>query len=646
MAQQMERNQISDHGGRVRAAWALKKEAIRAVVLRRVVPFLESQHLPWFLAATAILISLPALGTGLLTDDYMHRAMLTGDSEAVQQLSQVRLGFEGSGELGPVLSDLFVAVDSDKNLSRFRSYGNLPWWTYEGFRVAHWRPVASLTHWLDYRLFPNAIWLMHLHSILWFAAVVGVVTLLYRRFVDTAWIAGLAGVLYLLSDDSYFPTAWLANRNLMISLFFGIMALMAHDRWRRDHWKIGAVASPLCLLLSVLATEGGVATFAYLFAYEIALGSGGLSRRIRALMPSVAVIVLWRLFYSLQGYGAAGGGVYVDPVHQPLAYLAAVVQRAPVFLGSQWTTIPSELYGLIAPEGRGLFWCLLVLAAVGMPLGLWPLLRASRRARFWLLGMYGAALPICATVPMSRALLFVAIGAFALMAECLGGWFRDVTWVPRSDRTGRWFRRLVITVLLVHLPLAAVTRAFAPKAMSKMQKRLKKTLAIGLFIRLQPHQNLVIMNPPNPASLAFDPFWAVYNDKGLPASIRMLAPGYGPLEVIRTGPRRLVVKSLGGGLFKCEKGWRVDPVFFYRHLSDVRGPEHPLSVGTRFTRPPMTLDVLAVDERGLPSEIACEFETALEAHGLRWIYWNWGRRHFELFRLPPVGTAICLPGPF
>lgn len=642
----MERNRISDDGGRVGVAEAPGKEPLRAVLLRHAVPILASRRLPYFLAAAAILISLPAIGTGLLTDDYMHRAMLAGDSQAVQQLSQVGLAPEDSGRLGPALSDLFVVVDPAKNLDRFRTYGNLPWWTSDGYRVAHWRPAASLTHWLDYRLFPNTVWLMHLHSILWFAAVVFLVALLYRRFIDTAWIAGLASVLYLLSDDSYFPTAWLANRNLLISLFFGIMTLMAHDRWRRDHWKPGIVAVPLCLLVSVLATEGGIATFAYLFAYEVAMATGRPSKRILALMPSVAVIVLWRLFYDVQSYGAAGGGFYLDPVRQPLSFLAAVAQRAPVFLAGQWTTIPSELYGLLAPEGRILLWCVLVPVAVGMPLALWPLLGANRRARFWLLGMYGAVLPICATIPMSRALLFAAVGAFALVAECLGGWHRHLAWVPRSGATGRWFRKLVIGLLIVHLPLAAATRVLAPKAMSKVQKRLKRTLAIGLFIRLRPHQNLVIMNAPNPASLTCDPFWAVYNDKGLPAGIRMLVPGYGPLEITRTDPRRLVVKSLSDNFFKCEEGLRIDPVFFYRLLSDVRGSEPPATVAARVTRPPMTVEVLAVDERGRPSEIACEFETALEAPSLRWIYWNWGRRHFEAFHPPPVGTAVCLPGPF
>ena len=619
---------------------------IRATVLRRAVPWLESRRLPYVLAGIAVLLSLPALNSGLLTDDYMHRALLTGDSPAVQRLTEVGLAPEGSGRLRSALSDLFVVADPETNLDRFRDYGSLPWWTCDGYRVAHWRPVAALTHWLDYRLFPQAVWLMHLHSVLWFAAVVGVVTLLYRRFIDSAWIAGLAAVLFLLSDDSYFPTAWLANRNLLISLCFGIVTLMAYDRWRREGWKPGGVVVPACLLISVLATEGGIATFAYLFAYEVTLGTGRLPKRILALLPSVAAIVVWRIVYSLQGYGASGGGFYLDPVRQPLDFLAAVARRIPIFLGGQWTTIPSELYGLFGPDARMLLWAVMVPVTVGTPLVLWPLLKANRRARFWLLGMYGAALPICATVPMSRALLFVAVGAFGLIAECLGSWLQAPPRLSGSGRPGRWFRGLAMTLLIAHLPLAAMTRVVAPKAMSRMQKQLKRTLAIGLFIRLLPQHDLVIVNPPNPASLVSDPFWAVYNDKGLPACIRMLVPGYGRLLITRTGPRRLVLRSLSGGFFNAPKEFGVSPVFFYQYLSDVGRPGRPLEVGTRLSLPPMTLEILAVDERGWPSEMACEFDTALDASSLRWICWNWNRPHFEVFRPPPVGMAVCLPGPF
>jgi hypothetical protein len=622
------------------------KSALRAAVRRRVVPILAARWFPLFLALVAILISLPALSTGLLTDDYVHRAMLTADPNVAQQLAQVGLAFEGAGRLGPALSDLFVVVDPDENLARYRAYGALPWWTCDDYRVAHWRPVASLTHWLDYRLIPNTIWLMHLHSILWFAAVVLIVAILYRRFIGAGWVAGLAGVLYLISDDAYFPTMWLANRNLLISLFFGIVTLIVHDRWRRDHWKPGAVVAPLCLLVSVLAAEGGVATFAYLFAYEVVLGPGRPLRRAGALVPFVAVIVSWRLLYNFQGYGAAGGGFYLDPVQQPLAYLVAVFQRVPFLLAGLWTTSPPELHSLLPSDARMLLCGVLAVLAVLIPLGLRPLFRRNRRMWFWLIGMHAAALPVCATIPMSRGLLFVAIGGFGLLAECFGAWFEGADRQRRPARSGWILRLLVIALLLTHLPLAVAIRAGAFKVTGKVTKWLNRATVIGLFSRVPPDQDLVIVNAPNPAALVHDPFRAVCEGKSLPAGLRVLAPGFGRLEIARTGPRRLVIRSLADSLLDCQQGYRIDPVFFFHRLSDVRGPGHPMKAGQRMALPRMAVDVLAVDERGSPLEVAFTFEAALEDPALLWLYWDWGHRHFVVFSLPPVGQSVCLRGPF
>jgi hypothetical protein len=450
-------------------------------------------------------------------------------------------------------------------------------------------------------------------------------------------------VLYLLSDDNYFPTMWLSNRNLLISLCFGLATLILHDRWRRDRSKVAAVTAPLCLLACVLATEGGVAAWAYLFAYEATLATGRWTRRLRALMPSVAVIVLWRVVYNLQGYGASGGGFYIDPVHEPMAFLAAVAGRIPFLLGGQWTTSPPELYGLLAPGLRTGLWVVLVLVVVVIPLLLWPLLRTHRRLRFWLVGMYTAALPVCATVPMGRALLFVAVGAFALIADAFGLWCQGST-VENSGRRTRWLRLTVVVLLLMHLPLAVGARLLAPEAMSKVHKRLRRTLTTRLFIRLEPHQDVVVVNSPNPASGVHDPFWAVYNDKGLPGAIRMLAPGYGPLELTRTGPRHLVVRSLSRGLFTCPPGLRIDAALFYRQLSGMRGHDNPMKIGDRIELPRMTVDVLAVDDSGLPSKAAFLFETPLDAPEWRWIFWNWTHRRFEAFRPPPVGQTVCVPG--
>lgn len=639
----MERHKVSDGDQRVGGVPPRGKGRVRAFVVRRVVPVLASRRLPVILALAAIVVSLPAVGTGLMTDDFMHHPLLAGESPSLQRLSEVDLAPRDPGRLRTALSDLFVVVDPNENLQRFRAYGALPWWIADDYRVAHWRPVASLTHWLDYRLFPDGVGLMHLHSILWFAAVMALLASFYRRFIGPGWVAGLAALLYLLSDDSYLTTMWLSNRNLLISLFFGIAALVFHDRWRRDQRRPAAVAAPLCLLISVLATEGGIATVAYLFAYEVTLGPGRWAKRLGALAPSLVVIVAWRLLYNVQGYGAAGGGFYIDPVHAPLAFLAAVAQRAPFLLAGQWTTSPPELYGFLAPGVRTGVWVVLLALVVAIPLVLWPLLRAHRRLRFWLIGMYAAALPVCATIPMARALLFVAVGAFALIAECVGLRLEKSA-VPKLPRANRPLRILILALLVIHLPWASLTRAVAPAVTSKVQTSLRRTLAIRIFIRLALDQDLVIVNAPNPASCIHDPFWAVYNDRGLPGSIRMLAPGYGPLELTRTGPRRLVVRSLADGFFTCPPGLRINPAYFYRHLSDMRGPEHPLKAGDRIELPRITVDVLAVDDNGLPSEVAFLFETSLDARRWQWLFWNWKRRGFQLFRPPPVGQTVCVPG--
>ncbi len=641
----MEHDCVSDQGEAVHGVRPLEPEIAQTGLAGRARRILASRRLPFHLAMLAVVVSLPTAWMGLTTDDYMHHVMLLGEGESTRQLTDAGLMPKGAGRLGPILSDLFVAVDPNENLERFRTYGALPWWTDEDYRVAHWRPLASLTHWLDYRLFPNSIALMHLHSIAWFAAVVFVATRLYRRLIPIASIAGLAGLLYVLSDDSYFPTLWLANRNLLISLVFGLVAMILHDRWRTDRWKGGAALAPLSFSACLLATEGGVAILAYLFAYEAVLAPGARGRRLMALAPYLAIVLGWRVIYSLQGYGAAGGGFYVDPVGQPAAFLVAVVRRLPFLLGGQWTTSPPELHSFLPPGGGMLLWGFLALVVVLIPLGLLPLLRVNRRMRFWLLGMYGAALPVCATIPMSRALLFVAVGAFGLIAECIGAWRWRSEDIQIGRRSHPLLAALILGLFVTHLPWAMATRALVPKVTWKAQKRLSKTLAIGLYRRWS-YQDLVIVNAPNPISVAYDPFCAAHHGKTSPPGIRALAPGYGPMEIVRTGPRRLVIRSISQSLLDCQKGNRPHPVFFYHALSNVRGVGRPLKAGTRIALPRLTIEVLAVDERGFPTEVAFEFEAVLEAPALRWLWWDWNRRHFVVFRLPAVGQGVCLPGPF
>jgi hypothetical protein len=421
--------------------------------------------------------------------------------------------------------------------------------------------------------------------------------------------------------------------------------LIWHDRHRTQGGRFGLVGAPACLLLSLLAAEAGIATLAYLFAYEIVLRRERWTQRLGALAPFVAVTLGWRLVYNLLGCGASGGGFYLDPVREPLRYVLAVLDRLPFLLAGQWTSLLPEFGGMLSGVCKLALWGALLSLTVALPLVLEPLLRENRRARFWLVGMYVSALPICATVPMGRSLVFVAVGAFGLIAELAGTWRRVTHWMPTSGWRRVLMSGLVIGLLATHLPWAAVRRALAPGVTARLERRMNKTMALRL-VWWWRGEDLVLVSSPNPAAFLYDPFRHVYQGRVLPGGVRTLAPGFGPLEVVRTQPQRLVVRALARSLLDCPPYGRLHFVFFYRALCEVRGAEQPMQPGQRIVLPRMTVEVIRVDERGSPVEAAFDFPVPLEDPSLKWVYWDWRQRDWTDFPVPKIGATVTLAGPF
>src|SRR5205823_5741641 len=76
--------------------------------------------------------------------------------------------------------------------TRVMDLGFFPWWTYPGLKAEFCQVVTVWTHRLDYWLWPDSPILMHLHSLLWFGALVAAVACLYRQIFDRTLVAGLA----------------------------------------------------------------------------------------------------------------------------------------------------------------------------------------------------------------------------------------------------------------------------------------------------------------------------------------------------------------------------------------------------------------------------------------------------------------------
>lgn len=525
--------------------------------------------------------------------------------------------------------DMFRFFDGDPQRTRhFMDLGLLPWWTYLEMKAAFWRPLAALTHWLDYQLWPDYAGLMHAHSVLWFGGLVAVMTLVYRRLMGATWIAGFAALLYALDDAHGMPVGFLANRNVLPSCLFGGLALLAHIRWRQDAWRWGALLGPLLLAVSLLFKEAGLAITAYLFAFEVVLGQGRWRSRFAALLPYVLVVIVWRIAWNLQDYGVWGMGPYVDPLTEPLRFLGAMVFRAPVALLAQWALPPAETTIMLESLGRQVLWLVAVGFLVVLGLVLLPLLRRDRVARFWTVGMLLSVIPICAVFPGDRVLFFVGIGAMGMLAQFLA--FEFGADEGRATVAGwrRPARLLAILFILVHLVLAPVLlplRARYPMGPPSFVRQLHVNTPLDRSVE---QQDLVIVNPPSPFHAISLPVRHELSGQPVPRHLRILAPGYSAMTIRRSDAYTLSIRPDLGYL-----SWMFDQLF--------RGPQVPMAEGQLVELTGMTVEITAMTPDNRPAEATFRFTVPLEDASLRWLYWKDGE--FVPFAVPAIGAMVELP---
>ena len=228
-------------------------------------------RLPLILAGLACIIVLPSLAAGLSADDWFQRARLV-DSPNFR-------------EIHAPFWDMFLFKDGDpEHMKEAIDRGHEVWWTLPELKIAFCRPITAFTHWIDYRLWPAYPAVMHAQSIVWFFFLVAAVTMLYRRLMGVTVLAGLAALLFALEDAHGITVGWLASRNALLACLFGTLTLLAHDRWRRDDWRMGRYLAPVLLLISLLSAEAGVATMAYLVPYALFLDKGTRAARVKSLL--------------------------------------------------------------------------------------------------------------------------------------------------------------------------------------------------------------------------------------------------------------------------------------------------------------------------------------------------------------------------
>ena len=605
---------------------------------------LEHRHLPAILAIGAILVMLPALKTGLFWDDLPQRAVELRPSQLPPRMHETGNPAD-SGSLSTVLRDLFFNRNP-QDMALMKNYGILPWWTPDNMRLGLWRPVTAFTHWLDYHLFPDSPMLMHAHNIAWFAAIMFLVTIIYRKLLGAGWAAGLAALLFLLDSNTYFPVMFVANRGFMLSLFFGLLCLYEHYQWRSAKSRSGCVLSALFLALSLFADEGGASTFAFILAYALVLEPGSLRNRALTVLPSILVIVLWRTIYTLSGFGVFHLGIYIDPANEPLQFAQVVIPRAIALLGGQLTGVPPDFLIAVNPLLQPkiiAFYCVWVIAALIVFL---PFLRWNKIAAFWFAVMMLAVIPAATVMPMSKNLRFVAVGAYGLIACFVAGLItrRLPEWL--ACRILAWVA--CVLLILMHVPGAIAGRVAMVKATPFVFNLLKGATTLGDSPDAE-NKNVIVVNAPCPLAAVCVPSYKAYYHRPLPKTLRALVPGCTSLDVQRTDDKTLVIQSQAPDIFFCDDVGPIRGAYACRAFNLLVG-KPKCKKGDRYALDGLTVDVLKSDVSGLPSRVAFRFNTSLDSLDFHWLRFDVQmalafRQPYQPFKIPAIGQSVTLPAP-
>ena len=584
---------------------------------------------------TGVAVFWPTLELGLVSDDYVAVAIVSGDFAAPRH----------------PLDAFDFGLGTPADVAAVKRLGSLPWWSPEDFRVAFLRPLSSALWHVDKALFGANLVAYHAHSIAIWSVLVLCTAALYRRLLPLP-VAALATAIFALDQSQQAPVLWLCNRGALYAVLFGVLALWGHWTWREHARPWAAWLSALAAAVALLFGEWSLPMFAYVAAYELCRLREPLGRRVLAMLPIATLALVFLIVRALLGYGAHGSGIYVDPIAEPARFALLLCTRIPVFAADMLANIPAQWWdqgtpwrdrilglGLIPPRvwvelpGWHVFHTVIGLVALA---AVSTLLRASlreaqppeRRTLGWLaLGALLALVPVAGSFPSTRLTLGAMFGVAPVLAHAL----RLLLSMLLARARGGLPRFLAVWVVLLWLGYAQLVepaRARVQADVDGLSNAREWVLSAELDVRSVSQQRVIML-----ASSEFITtyFWAYtwhYHGRPMPRSYYPLSTAPVPHDLTRVDARTLRLRPLGAALLESAG----EEMF--------RAPELTFAPGQRVQLPGM--EVLIEETRnGKPTSVRLRFDDSLD--GPAYVLLCSTAQGLTRFVPPPVGQTVRVP---
>ncbi len=549
------------------------------------------------IALIALLCTLPSLAIGLQADDYVLRQQVL--------------------ERGPFAAYQFTPHDAglaQKQALEQRAEGRVSWWADEHSHVRFFRPLSSLSLWLDFAHGAPAWW-MHLENCAIYTLIVWLAVATYQQLGLSG--PGLAWAALFFGLDGAFAVSagWIAGRNTLLAAGFGLACILAHVHARRTGGAALHALACSCFSLSLLSAELGLCTLGYLCAHALAVDRAPHVRRVLALSPYAVLVGVYLVHYVTMGYGSGDVGTYRDVLGSPPAAALALMEGVPVWLAST-ATWPFASFLPLLPD---VFVPMLVLSIAILAL-LVPLLatrwREQLQGRMFAVGALLSLVPLVTTLPQDRLRFFVAFGVYGVLGP----------WVARDYHTRERVRRTVVRSLwrmhAVWMPLVFVPSLFTCATLFAGGG----ANALDRIVPRAARPIVIILNAPTPQVPWFQAAMRTHGG-GVSPPVFTLYAGTQALEVERYADRGLELHAA--------RGWITTPFERIRDLK--RAPFHS---GDRIALTHLTVEVREVNAEGAPTRVRFMFDRSLDDPSLT--FRSWAGPEVTRWNPPPTGRRVQL----
>jgi hypothetical protein len=554
-------------------------------------------------------IHVPTIRLGYFGDDYHHRRFILDQlagrhSAAWWNMFDTRVATDPSGP------------DPDTLL------GRLPWFASPDFQFALLRPLSTASHFVDYLLWPEQPWAMHVHNVVLLAAIVIFASSLYQHLFGSRWQALLATALLAIDDANTSTAGWIASRNTLLTVLLTLIALAFYDRGVTGKGRHAQLAAAVALLLAHASSEGAIVAWAYLIAHAACIDQRAIGARVRSLAPLAAVSIGWLALSAALGYGVRGSDVYVDPRLDPLAFAEAALERWPHLLETQLVA-PPVYFATFGPSAPLLAVLARAYLVLWLAVALWAASR-SRAVAFFALATGLSLVPQCALDSPGRLLMLSTFAAHGLTAGALG--------VVARALQGR-ARALVLAPLgcaiaFIHgwvaleLPQRGLLYA---SALHQSVVRAAESLPSGAARR---SATIMVLNYSDYLTSAFVSLYRRELFAPGPERMHVLSMTRAPLRLTRGQGEALQLEATAGSLLEPSSS-------YVRRAADRMAP------GDRFELGEARVEVTSVGDDGAPTALAIR-PSASSQRALLWVSWDEARQRFESIVLPEPGQSILI----